>query len=417
MGEDAATGFTIKSKEAFYGLLEQELAVDDLLLVKVQIQNLTLINAQFGNSAGDEIITAVRHILTSMHMIEAVGQISVSLYGAISKTVADPHKVYEELNRAVKKINEASGEQYLIDLAVGMVLMPTGTETNIKNWTNKADKAVVVSARTGQPVIYDEQLEQEIALRLEIGRLNHEAERPQGMSWVFQPVVDLDTRETVGYEVLVRWDLDGFGPVSPDLFIPIAEELGTVGVLDLWALQHAVDALPVLMRSQNMGIGVNLSAVTIERDHKYLAALEEFARAGVFAKHQIILEMTETSVVRNISLAENQLQRVLDLGVSLAIDDFGKGETNFGILSRLDFSYLKIDKGLLRLGTEQSQAQILAIAKQVGAVLGADVLQEGIENQADLDAVRNAGIRLGQGWFLGLPKALADLNSDQSPTT
>ncbi len=215
----------------------------------------------------------------------------------------------------------------------------------------------------------------------------------------FEPVHDLGSGTLRGFEVLARWFHATRGEISPTVFIPIAEETGTIATLG-WsvigqALRAARDWDPRLR------ISVNVSPVQVS-DETLVARLREVLVETGFDPRRLEIEVTETAVIADMAAARAVLEGVRALGVSLALDDFGTGFSSLSSLRQLPFDRIKIDRSFvaqvsLRPSSRQIVTGILALARS----LEMGVTAEGIETEEDLAFLRAHGCELGQGYLLG----------------
>lgn len=227
----------------------------------------------------------------------------------------------------------------------------------------------------------------------------------------YQPEVELSTGRIVGLEALVRWQHPERGLVPPAEFIPQAEESALVLPLGDWGLNEACRQLQQWRRSwphlESLRICVNLSARQFSRgdlaDHLE-ALLSQYGLEG----RQIGLEMTESSLIPNISQAAAVLDNLHCLGISLHMDDFGTGYSSLSYLHTFPFDVLKIDRSFVqRLHAGDQAGQIVQTILNLARVLGMDVIAEGIETAEQAQHLAALGCRYGQGYYFAAPLAAA----------
>ncbi len=249
----------------------------------------------------------------------------------------------------------------------------------------------------------DLELESELRLAVDRGELTVS----------YQPQVDAATRDLVGAEALLRWELDG-EPVSPDRFVPLAERSGLIDRLGLWVLEEAIEAL-LLWDEEVPG---NRLAVTVNLSGRQLAdpRLAEHV-AEVLGRHaiepaRILLEITETVLISDARSAAERLLRLRELGVRIAIDDFGTGYASLEYLRRFPMAeVLKIDRtfvrGVAQPGTDD--AAIVAAAVELARTLGMTTVAEGVETAAQAAVLAELGCDRLQGSVFGPTLAAADV--------
>lgn len=223
----------------------------------------------------------------------------------------------------------------------------------------------------------------------------------------YQPEVDLSTRRIVGVEALIRWKHPERGLISPMDFIPLAEESGMILPIGDWGLAEACNQIQLWNRDDprnfTLRVCVNLSARQFSRpglaDHVESLLLQSGA-----SSRQLGLEMTESSLIPNMSTAVDVLGGLRALGVSLLMDDFGTGYSSLNHLHSFPFDVLKIDRSFVGRMTDGDQPlQIVRTIIELARVLEMDVVAEGIETREQYRLLRQMGCRYGQGFLFSKP--------------
>lgn len=394
------------SKDSFTEVFDKVSREQEILLAKVQIQNLPWINAQFGPAVGDKVISAVASSLLRSKRRFALGQISKSLYAIISLASADQNGFLESLEDSINELNHSGAFPFIIEAAIGLVKVRSDSEKNMQYWADMANVALVASGRSGHGVVYTEKLTSEFMVRDVLARLSQESQRPEGIHWVYQAVNRSADKRIVGFEALIRWSFPGDGEISPDFFIPIAEELGVIQYFDRWTLQEVANNKGKLLLDDDVEIAINVSAKTIEFDSYFMKLLEQTVGDAKNSRSWLIIELTETALVENRETLAAKLLAIQELGVQIAIDDFGSGETNLAQVGQTPCDFLKIDKSLIQMKDRAQAVSLLGIAMSMAKLLGAKALIEGVETQEDFDLAVELGIPLMQGWFFGMPSSI-----------
>ncbi len=218
----------------------------------------------------------------------------------------------------------------------------------------------------------------------------------------FQPEFSLESGDIVGVEALARWHRQDDGDVPPSEFIPLAEQTGLIRQLTRLTLCKALDEVRA-WRTAGIGVPVrvNLSAqLAGERSlpAEVSALLDERGLGG----DALVLEITETAVIRDLEAATEVLRSLRSIGVRIELDDFGTGYSSFKALHALPLDGVKIDRALVNDPGESSQ-QLLAATVDIGRREGLNIVAEGIENSAGLELVRRLGINSAQGYHLARP--------------
>lgn len=231
----------------------------------------------------------------------------------------------------------------------------------------------------------------------------------------YQPEVDLVSRRIVGVEALIRWIHPERGIVPPMEFIPQAEECGMILPIGDWGLAEACHQIQAWNhndpRNESLRVCVNLSARQFARqglaDHVKSLLLQSGASSS-----QLGLEMTESSLIPNMSTAVDVLAGLRTLGVSLLMDDFGTGYSSLNYLHAFPFDVLKVDRSFVARMTEGSQPrQIVRTIIELARALGMDVVAEGIETQEQYRLLRQMGCRYGQGFLFARPMPAVEITA------
>ncbi|MFD2190999.1 EAL domain-containing protein [Pistricoccus aurantiacus] len=226
-----------------------------------------------------------------------------------------------------------------------------------------------------------------------------------GFELFVQPIVQLKDGEVRHYEVLLRM-LDKHGKlISPQHFIPIAEQSGQIIALDRWVLRKSLKLLHAIA-DRNVSLAVNLSGQTLHDDSlkQYLA--DELAASGA-NPHRLILEVTETAAVTDFSIARGVLQGIRELGCRTALDDFGVGFSGFNYLGQLPVDYIKIDGSFIHTLRTSSESQVIVKAiADIANGFNKLTIAEFVDNEALIPMLKEYGITYGQGFYLGRPQPL-----------
>ncbi|HEY8614850.1 putative bifunctional diguanylate cyclase/phosphodiesterase [Phenylobacterium sp.] len=228
-----------------------------------------------------------------------------------------------------------------------------------------------------------------------------------GMELHYQPKVDLRARRVTGVEALARWRHPVRGMLSPDLFVPMAEETGHIRNLTEWALRRAIaDQKALAGAGFPLDVAVNISGRTLGEPDFADFALAEAAEA----RGALVFEITETAVIENPELALAMLDRFAAAGIGISIDDFGTGLSSLAYLKRIRGQELKIDRSIVE-GVTESQRDALIVRSTIDLAhsLGLKVTAEGVETEACFALLSAMGCDRAQGYLVGRPMPLHEL--------
>jgi PAS domain S-box-containing protein len=227
----------------------------------------------------------------------------------------------------------------------------------------------------------------------------------------FQPQVELRTGLLTGFEALARWRHLAHGAIAPDVFIPLAEDIGLISTLTRNLLHKVFVSAAAISTSEDISISFNISAVQFH-DRSLPDQIHSAAEDTGFSLSRLVLEITESALIDNIDQALSIAQQLKTFGVRLALDDFGTGYSSLRHLQSLPFDELKVDASFIReMSDTRESRKIVAAVIGLGHSLGLTTVAEGIETKAQADMLLWLGCDLGQGWLYGPPVPACDLPS------
>jgi EAL domain-containing protein (putative c-di-GMP-specific phosphodiesterase class I) len=223
---------------------------------------------------------------------------------------------------------------------------------------------------------------------------------PTDFDLAFEPLIDCATGEAVGAETLLRWTPKGGTPISPSVFVPLAEQSGAIVEIGRWVLQRA---FATLARWQHMAgrfrLAISVSARQLQEPDFVDTVVQAADEAGI-PLDAVILELTETALLADVDLARRTLELLVAGGASLAIDDFGTGNATLATLQDLPVSMLKIDRRFVSRAPEDRRSrQLVGACVGIAQHLGLVTVAEGIETEAQMDVVRQLRCDIAQGYI------------------
>ncbi|WP_419693943.1 putative bifunctional diguanylate cyclase/phosphodiesterase [Mesorhizobium muleiense] len=387
------------------------LAGKQLRLFLIDLDHFKSVNDTFGHHIGDLLLKAVAEILQSVERPDEVVAIRLGGDEFAVMAIGDRHAAADALgNRLREQLNrfaELAGHHVRMGASIGMACFPEHG-SDISTLLRNADSALYVAKAEGRsgfvafsPAIlnqFDMQLGQEAGIK--------RALNCDEFFLVWQPQFELATGRMIGAEALVRWRDPASGAIRlPMSFIPIAERSDLILEVDKVVLSKAClqAARWAPVSADDFVCSVNLSGKSLQND-AYFAHLVLVLQQTGLPPSRLQLEITEGVLIQNSRNALNMLTEIRNIGVGLALDDFGSGYSSFGYLADFNLDRLKIDRSFLS-GLEASKKKqnvvrgIIALANS----LGLTVLAEGVENEAQLDFLIAEHCHSAQGFFLSQP--------------
>jgi diguanylate cyclase (GGDEF)-like protein len=294
--------------------------------------------------------------------------------------------------------------------AVGIALAPSHGE-RAAALLRRAEVAEFAAVRSARGVdVYDPKADPHRPERLSLMSELRTAIESDALELYYQPKRRLTDGQVDGAEALVRWPRPGRGMVSPEQFVAIAEETGNIGRLTRWVLARGIAQAAELARAgRPMRISINLSARDIG-DMELPDRVAHLLRTHRLPASLLTLEVTESAVIGEPEAALQVLRRLADMGIDMAIDDFGVGQTSFAYLRRLPVRELKIDKMFVQhLATDETDRVIVRSLVELGHRLGYRVTAEGVEDEASIAFLGDVGCDHAQGFHVDRPMTFAAL--------
>jgi diguanylate cyclase (GGDEF)-like protein len=415
MSHDALTG--LRNRTQFRldarGLLAQH---GRGALVVISLDGYRAINEEYGHIIGDALLVEVGAALErTLTGSEVAGRLAGDTFGAfLSFGAGGEHGARERIERLSDvftrpfSTGDREGKEYIpLSATIGAAFGDGDGET-IDRLLSHADTAVFAAKQRGRGRLefYRPGMESEAASR---ARTSTEISRgiASGQFELFiQPHLDVGTMRVAGAEALIRWNHPAKGLVLPDAFIPFAERHGLIRTITRWVMEAALEASQRLRTiDPAFRLYFNLSA----SDFSDAAILDELDLAGARGANleNIGVELTETAAMQDLGSAIRTVRHLQDLGVRVAIDDYGTGYSSLALLKRLPVDVIKIDHSFISevlLG--ERDAVITAAVIASGKELGYETVGEGVETDAQLAWLRERGCRYVQGYAVARPQPL-----------
>ena len=322
--------------------------------------------------------------------------------------IAVAERIRAELTRPV----EHMGHEFVVTSSIGVSLYPDDgddLDTLLKN----ADVAMYEAKNAGRNAVrfYSGTMSLQSLERLELENGLRRALENDGLSLHFQPQIDLRNGRIIGVEALCRWQHPELGNITPDRFIPLAEECGLIAPLGEWVLKTACRQARLWQDqyAASLTMSVNVSSQQFFHTDVADVVLKTLFDASL-KPSALQLELTETILMNDVEETLVTLERLKNAGVSLAMDDFGTGYSSLSYLKRLPLDTLKIDRSfVMDLENDNDDAAICSAIIAMAHSLGLNVVAEGVETQAQLDYLHNEGCDHIQGFLISRPLPAQDL--------
>ena len=386
------------------GEVQSSLAKEDILLLKLLVTNKSILEVHYGEALVLEALQDLEKSLSGLNSVAKLERMSPVLFALQAKDASNSLGFMQGVRSVLRGINTSGSYRFLLNASIGAVVTDHTSGLDADAWFGRLNLALMKSTRTGRPELADEKLALSERVRQELSRLGPGSAPPEGMYWVFQSINYVENREIYGYEALCRWEIPGVGPVSPDMFIQVAEDLNLIQIIDFWTLKAVEQAYPQLALHGGQAISINLSAQTVGNDHKFFfAAIELLLPKLKEVNFSLVFELTETSVFDNQIDLTMGLFGLRQRGSKLAIDDFGTGKTSLSVISSLPTDFVKLDGSLIEVKKPELRRGLLEIGAKFADLMGAEVIVEKVETEVELEIAKEVGAKFAQGWLFGQP--------------
>ena len=389
-----------------------------LAAIAVDLDNFKQINDLNGHQGGDLVLkTVARRIEQALPEGGMIARLGGDEFVCVAPYLTQiPDRIEQIAARMIDSVSspiDIDGQDVEVTMSVGIAssvhLDPEGDRASkAHQLMHKADIAMYHAKKQGKNRFYwfEPSMENELRFRNELeSGVRRGIARGEFVPY-YEQQIDLQSGELVGFEMLARWESPELGTVNPDIFIPIAEEIGIIGELSetliAQAFEDAKDWDPELTLS------VNISPVQM-RDPWFAQKIVKLLVAHSFPAHRLDIEITESCLHENIGMVRSMIVSLRNQGVRVSLDDFGTGYSSLSQLRSLPFDRLKIDRTFiseLKAGGQHGSKLVDAIISMSDG-LKLPITAEGIEDQEILDVLRKMGNMKGQGYHYGRPEPAA----------
>jgi diguanylate cyclase (GGDEF)-like protein/PAS domain S-box-containing protein len=386
-------------------------------LLYLDLDRFKAVNDGLGHQAGDELLIGIaRRLEKCLRPGDTLARIGGDEFTVLLEDISseeDATRVAERIHQELSEPMAVDGQEVFTTVSLGIALSSSGYGRP-EDMLRDADIAMYRAKANGRArhQVFDGEMHKRAAsiLRLETD-LRRALDRRQLIPY-YQPIVDLETRALVGFEALARWNHPTRGLVLPDEFIPIAEETGLVGAIGEWMLTEACRQMKTWQerypRTPPLSISVNAST----RQLAHASLVDQVRRILTETRlppTSLTLEITESALMENREIGASVIRGLRELGVRFNIDDFGTGYSSLAYLHEFPIDTLKVDKSFVRrMGEAPEHAKIVKAIISLAENLGMMVIAEGVETNAQADALRELHCMGAQGYLFSPPVAAAE---------
>jgi diguanylate cyclase (GGDEF)-like protein/PAS domain S-box-containing protein len=413
---DALT--SLPNRASFNAQLDQQIvaakaAGHRLAVFYLDLDRFKEVNDLYGHATGDRVLQTVATQVTGLlAKRQSMARLGGDEFAVLIPSIADPAAagaIAEQIQASIAT-GLSDGEIDTIQTSIGIAIYPDDAADS-ETLLTQADTALYRAKTEGRNTFrfFEAAMGAAVRDRRQMEHDLRQAVARDEFRLVYQPQRDVHSGQMVGFEALLRWDHPTRGAVPPGVFIPVAEDSGTILQIGEWVLRTA--CREAASWSQPLSIAINVSALQIYSENFVQLVHTVLLETGL-SPRRLELEITETALVRDLQRALNALRQIKALGVKIAMDDFGTGYSSLSNLRAFPFDKIKIDGSFVKsVNTNEQAATIVRAVLGLGRGLGLPVLAEGVETRAELQFLESEQCTEVQGYLLGRPSDIASFRA------
>lgn len=391
-----------------------------LAVLYLDLDHFKTINDTLGHGAGDMVLKAVANRLENTVGIEGMvarlggDEFAISLRncGSSENVIKIAHKIKESIAKPIM----VEGQPVSTGVSIGIALSPENGNDG-EALIKYADIALYHAKESGRGAasVFEPSMHEALQDRRNIELDLRAALNRNELELYYQPLVNIETKETIGYEALLRWNHREKGMIMPDVFIPVAEDTGLIVQLGEWVLRSALHELANW--PEHLTVAVNLSPAQLRSPNLMPTIINALAATGV-AAHRLELEITESVLMNDNQSNVELLHKIRSLGVRIALDDFGTGYSSLNYLRSFPFDKIKIDRCFVEeVDSREDCRAIIRAVTGLASSLGMVTTAEGVERDDQLSRLQLEGCVQVQGYLFSKAMPAASVAGRIEPPT
>ena len=377
----------------------------------LDLDRFKVLNDSLGHLIGDELLCAIAHCLKScLSPKDTVARFGGDEFTILLKEIDDLNaviQVAERIQTALASSFILKQQEVFTTVSIGIALSHSRYRQPEELLRN-ADIAMYRAKKLGRArySVFDAAMHAQAVKLLQLETDLRRAVENENFRVYYQPIISLPTRQITGFEALVRWQHPERGLISPNDFIPVAEDTGLIVAIDLWVLREACRQLrrwQIQFPAQKLTVSVNLSVKQFQHPD-LVTQVAQILQETNLSPRSLKLEITESVLMEDTQSATVTFLELKALGIQLCMDDFGTGYSSLSYLHRFPFNNLKIDRAFIHeLTINQQNREIVRAMVSLASALNISVTAEGIETTEQIAFLETLNCEFGQGYFFSKP--------------
>lgn len=388
---------------------------DGMAVIYMDLDKFKNVNDSRGHEAGDMLLVqVVDRLMPGFRETDSFGRVGGDEFVIVAEDLDSIDGAVSLASRVIDLVARPfflDGQEVSIGASVGICYVDAG-DASPDRVLREADTAMYKAKEHGRGryQIYDESMQAYADWRSQIEKALQNAISANEFELFYQPLVNVATGALIGFEALIRWHRSGIGMVSPDDFIPIAEESGFIIDIGDWVMNEACRQVVAWdLAGKPVPVSINVSGLQLSQSDFVAKTASALARHGV-RPNLVVLEITESFLLSDVDSAVETIRSLKELGLRIAIDDFGTGYSSLTYLRKFPVDILKVDRSFVsRIGESEEDASIVAMIVSLGQALDLQVTAEGVEDRDQLAMLQHLGCATAQGYYFARPMPLNEI--------
>lgn len=379
------------------------------------------VNDKWGHDVGDQLLKSVAtRIREAVRESDVIARLGGDEFAILLDGIEHHHQAAVVAQKILDRLSiphKLEGHEVFGGASIGIACYPDAGDS-YREINQAADAAMYHAKKQGRNGyrFFDPALQKEVVERASLTSGLRESLQAGELTVVYQPKVTSADRKLAGMEALARWTHPKLGPISPGVFIPLAEETGLIGEIGEWVLREACRGAKSLQTRidpklvHDLAVSVNVSAKQLKLPN-FVEMVRRTIEETELSASNLKFELTESSVMEDPEASIQILRAIRDLGVGIAIDDFGTGYSSLSYLGQLPIDAVKIDLSFVQaIGRDSGSESIVKSIIALAHTLGLETIAEGVESQDQIDFLCTQGCDFLQGYYFGKPAGLDEIS-------